>query len=76
MSKKKRANTLDVRLTAEEKQGFGMCAEIAGISLSDWVRERLRLSAIRELEGAGRKVPFIPDIPLSGRRECLTGSRR
>ena len=55
--------TVQIRLTPEEKAGFVMAAEIAGISLSNWVRERLRLAAIRELEGAGRRVPFVPPIP-------------
>ena len=43
-----------------------MIFDIAGISLSSWIRERLRLAAIRELEQAGRKVPFVPKIPLGG----------
>ena len=52
--------TLQIRLTEEEKEGFQAAASIAGISLSSWVRERLRLAAIRDLESAGQKVPFIP----------------
>ena len=39
---------------------------MAGIPLSAWVRERLRLTAIRELEGAGQRIPFIPEIPFGG----------
>jgi hypothetical protein len=53
-----------IRLTEKEKEGFELAATLAGISLSSWVRERLRLNAIRELEGAGRRVPFVPDIPV------------
>jgi hypothetical protein len=61
---KAKSENLMIRITAEEKDGFELAAMLAGISLSSWVRERLRLVAIRELEGAGRKVPFIPDIPM------------
>ena len=55
---------LQIRISDTEKEGFELAAVLAGISLSSWVRERLRLAAIRELEAAGRKVPFIPDVPL------------
>lgn len=50
---------LYIRLTDPEKQAFQMAAEIAGIPLSAWVRERLRLAAIRDLELAGRVAPFV-----------------
>jgi uncharacterized protein (DUF1778 family) len=56
--------TLEIRVQPEEKRAFRDAAEIAGLSLSSWVRERLRLAAIRELEGVGRTVPFIPSTPL------------
>ena len=39
-------------------------ADFAGIPLSSWVRERLRSAAIRELENAGQKIPFIPPMSL------------
>jgi hypothetical protein len=55
---------LQIRLSSEEKQGFQAAAGLAGIPLSSWVRERLRLAAIRDLEGAGQKIPFIPPLPL------------
>ena len=55
---------LQIRLTSEEKQGFATAAEIAGIPLSSWVRERLRLAAIRDLESAGVRVPFIKPVLL------------
>jgi hypothetical protein len=55
---------LQIRLSSEEKQGFQAAAGLAGIPLSSWVRERLRLAAIRDLEGAGQKIPFIPPMPL------------
>ena len=50
---------VQIRVTASEKAGFVEAAAMAGIPLSSWVRERLRLTAIRELENAGRKIPFI-----------------
>jgi hypothetical protein len=65
-TKKLKTELLQIRITALEKEGFELAAALAGISLSSWVRERLRLTAIRELESAGRRVPFVPDIPLGG----------
>jgi len=60
-----KSETIQVRLTSEEKAGFLEAAEIAGIPLSSWVRERLRLAAIRDLEGVGRRAPFIRPVPLT-----------
>jgi hypothetical protein len=53
-----------IRLMPAEKVAFVEAASLAGIPLSSWIRERLRLAAIRELEGAGRAVPFVAHIPL------------
>jgi hypothetical protein len=50
---------IQIRVSLSEKAGFVEAAALAGIPLSSWVRERLRLTAIRELENAGRKIPFI-----------------
>ena len=61
----KREN-LQIRLTTNEKRGIEEAAELAGIPVSAWVRERLRQAAIRDLEGAGRRVPFVSDVPLGG----------
>jgi len=49
-----------IRVEPEEKEAFQTAAEIAGIPLSNWIRERLRRSARIELEEAGKKIPFIP----------------
>ena len=57
---------LPIRVRQSEKESFQQCADLAGISLSSWVRERLRIAAIRELEGAGRRVAFVEEIPLGG----------
>ena len=62
---KTKTENLQIRLTGAEKAGFEEAAGLAGIPISSWVRERLRLAAIRELESAGRRVPFVP--PLGGR---------
>ncbi len=49
-----KSTTIQIRLQLEEKQAFEDAAELAGIGLSSWVRQCLRLAAIRELESAGR----------------------
>lgn len=50
---------LEIRLEASEKQAFRDAAELAGLDLSAWVRERLRVVARKELEGAGMVVAFL-----------------
>lgn len=57
---------LKVRVDSLEKQAFEQAAAIAGLRVSVWIRERLRLTAIRELESAGRSVPFIPPMRMGG----------
>lgn len=59
-----KVQVLQIRLSDAEKRGFAAAAELAGIPMSAWVRERLRLAAIRDLESAGQKVPFIKPVPL------------
>jgi uncharacterized protein (DUF1778 family) len=59
MSKKEQ---ILLRLSTEEKLGFEQAAELAGLTTSSWIRERLRLAAIRDLETAGIKAPFIKPI--------------
>jgi hypothetical protein len=55
-----------IRMQPSEKESFSQCAALSGISLSSWVRERLRAAAIRELETVGRSAPFVREIPLGG----------
>jgi hypothetical protein len=50
---------LDVRLETAEKRSFKDAAELAGIPLATWVRERLRRAARNELEEANLKVHFL-----------------
>jgi len=56
---KAKVELLQVRLETKEKKGFGEAADIAGLALSSWVRERLRAVARKELEESGRAVPFL-----------------
>ena len=67
MPMKPKSEVLQIRISDLEKEGFELAAVLAGISLSSWVRERLRLASIRELEGAGRKVPFVPEVYTGGK---------
>jgi uncharacterized protein (DUF1778 family) len=50
---------VQIRLEPEEKEAFTRAAEISGIALSAWIRERLRRAARIELESSGIKIPFI-----------------
>jgi uncharacterized protein (DUF1778 family) len=61
---REKSETIQIRVTAQEKSGFTEAAEIAGISLSSWVRERLRNASIRELEAIGKRVPFVKPIGI------------
>jgi len=49
----------EVRLEPEEKAAFNEAASLAGLSLSTWLRLRLRPIAAQELKQAGRQVPFL-----------------
>ena len=53
-----KTETLKIRLTLEEKAAFLAASELSGLSLSAWIRERLRRAARLELDEAGEKVPF------------------
>lgn len=47
------------RLLPEERQAFEAAAELSGLALSAWIRERLRRAARIELEDAGMQIPFV-----------------
>jgi len=47
----RRSLALDVRIDEAERSAFRVAAEAAGLSLSDWVRSRLRDAARQELAG-------------------------
>jgi len=55
----KREEILNIRLQPLEKKAFSDAAKLAGIDVSAWVRERLRRSAIRELEDAAIPIAFL-----------------
>jgi uncharacterized protein (DUF1778 family) len=50
---------LELRLDAAEKQAFWDAANLSGMALSVWVRERLRRAARKELEDADKAVAFL-----------------
>lgn len=54
-----RSEDLLVKLKVDEKEAFKDAAQLAGVPLSVWVRERLRRVAIRELEEAARPIAFL-----------------
>lgn len=50
---------LDMRVNEAEKESFRAAAELCGLDLSAWIRERLRAVAWKELAKAGRPIPFL-----------------
>ena len=50
---------LEVRVQSLEKRAFRDAADLAGIPLAAWIRERLRLASIKELESMGRPIAFL-----------------
>jgi hypothetical protein len=62
-----KTESIEIRVQPDEKDAFRGAAQLAGIPLSAWIRERLRIAAIRELEGAGLSVPFVRPVPLRSR---------
>jgi len=55
----KRPNGYSLRLVIAERRAFDVAAKLAGLELSQWMRERLRRVAIVELREHGRDVPFL-----------------
>jgi uncharacterized protein (DUF1778 family) len=54
-----REEYLEVRLDVREKTAFKEAADLAGLALSAWVRERLRDAAKKELRECGKDVAFL-----------------
>jgi uncharacterized protein (DUF1778 family) len=50
---------MELRLDAAEKEAFVQAAKVAGMSLSGWVRDRLRRASRKELEDMSMPVAFI-----------------
>jgi hypothetical protein len=57
--KRAKAEYLEVRLETTEKQAFKDAADLAGLPLSTWARERLRRAARKELGESGHPVAFL-----------------
>jgi len=62
---KTKQDYLEVRLDADEKQAFKDAADLSGLALSAWVRERLRKVARKELEEAGKQAAFMKYVLFS-----------
>jgi uncharacterized protein (DUF1778 family) len=50
---------LQVRLTQAEKDALAAAAKASGITVSGWVRDRLRRAARQELQASGLRVAFL-----------------
>lgn len=50
---------LQVRMPVSERDSYKAAAEVSGLSVSSWVRDRLRKASRQELQSAGIKVPFL-----------------
>lgn len=50
-----------VRMLGSEREAFQDAADLAGIPLSAWVRNRLRQAAIKELEAQALPIAFLSD---------------
>jgi hypothetical protein len=60
---KTKSEYLEVRVGPTEKQAFKEAADLAGLALSAWIRERLRQVAQRELQTHGRQAAFLQQSP-------------
>jgi len=67
-TKNPRSEWIKLRSSPDEKAGFERAAQIAGLSLSGWIRQRVRAAAVRELEVAGEIAPFVR--PIRERRDA------
>jgi hypothetical protein len=60
--------TKQIRLNPVELATFQAAADLSGIAVSAWMRERLRAAARAELEAAGREVPFLTEAKKNKRK--------
>jgi hypothetical protein len=58
-----KSETMKFRLQKSELVAFEDAAELAGLPLSAWIRERLRRAARRELEEGGKQIAFLQPNP-------------
>jgi hypothetical protein len=50
---------IELRVSESEKQAFRDAAELSGMAMATWIRQRLRHVSARELEKAERPVAFL-----------------
>jgi hypothetical protein len=55
----RKSESILLKLESREKKAFVDAAEVAGVPVAVWIRERLRRAAVRELEEAGREIAFV-----------------
>ncbi len=53
-----------IRVSEVELEAFKKAADIAGIGLSAWARQKLRAATIKDLQEVGEKIPFLQPILL------------
>ena len=58
----KKGAYMEMWLHEAEKEAFVNAADAAGMSLSAWVRDRLRKASRKELEGMDMPVAFLQNI--------------
>jgi hypothetical protein len=58
-SDKRKSESFLIRMELSEKEAFAEAADLSGIALAAWMRERLRRAARIELQEAGRAVTFM-----------------
>ena len=54
-----KSESILLRLDPAEKAGFTEAANVAGLPLTVWMRERMRRIAAEELRASGKAVPFL-----------------
>lgn len=54
-------DNIQVRMPKSEKETYRDAARLSGISVSSWMRDRLRKTARHELQSSGKRVAFIED---------------
>lgn len=54
-----------IKLSETERESFRRAADIAGIGLSAWARQKLRSAAIKELQEVGETATFLTPVKTS-----------
>ena len=57
--KAERTVSMNIRVSQAESESFKKAASYSGLSLSDWIRTRLRKLSTKELQAFGASVPFV-----------------